>query len=151
MGGSMNSRAVMDAAKQRAESTIKQTWRDVAASYTVGWMLPIQEVERQYPHIIQSVSPIRNRVPAHLPSVLYQSRETPPKDMVVAIPYAGGGGYQCRIAATQTLLPSEQQLLGGFAQALWFLIDVKVLPGPAQRQALEQKLVAWTSPTLINV
>jgi hypothetical protein len=62
---------------------------------------------------------------------------------------SGADGYKCRLVATNKLTSHEMTLLAEFAQALWFLIDTKVLPSPADGNAFAEKLIEYTDRRLI--
>jgi hypothetical protein len=84
--------------------------------------------------------------------IVYQTRSSPPENMSVAIPYqADGDPYKCRLVATNQLTADETLLLAEFAQALWFLIDSKMLPAPDEGKAFEKKLVEWTDARLVAI
>lgn len=148
----MGSNRVFIEARQRAETTIKTVWQDITPSYTIGWMGPIEAVIKQYPHITARITDIRTRVSKWLPVVIYQTRESPPQDMIAAIPYAklGNNPYNCRLIASNDLTPNEIKVLNDFAQAFWFLIDNKILPRPERERELEQKLIEWTNISLLR-
>jgi hypothetical protein len=70
--------------------------------------------------------------------------------MSAAVPYESGGDpYKCRLVVTDQLTDPETRILCEFAQALWFLIDSRMLPSPREGKAFEQKLVEWTDASLI--
>jgi hypothetical protein len=149
----MESNRIFVEACQRAETTIKTIWRDIAANYTIGWMGPIEVVIRRYPHITAKITDIRARVSNGLPVVIYQTRESPPKGMVAAIPYVKleNNPYNCRLIASNNLTPQEVRVLNDFAQAFWFLIGNEILPGPENSEELERKLAEWTDITLLKL
>jgi len=108
----MPTRAEFDEAKAHAEKTIQSTWREIALSYTLGWGGPIDVVERQFPFIREAIRSIRDQVSTNLPVVFFQSRESPPKDILAAVPFwrDTGNPYNCRLAAVRTITPEEQKL-----------------------------------------
>jgi hypothetical protein len=136
-------------AQSQAKSKIENTWKRVAQHYTAAWMGPIEAVEAAFPHVSGNVARIRPAISVTLPSVIDQERRNPPEKMSVAVPYASDDGYKCRLISTNELAPSEIQLLAEFAQALWFLIDSRMLPSPQDGRAFEQKLVEGTDKSLI--
>jgi hypothetical protein len=140
-------------ARQRAESAIQTVWRDIATKYTVGWMGPIEAVTRKYPHMTQAIADIRAKISRKLPVIIYQTRESPPKEMVIAVPYAkhDNNPYNCRLATSSKLTPEEVKILNEFAQAFWFLIDNAVLPHPEDGSKLEHALVKLTNIILVRV
>jgi len=139
-------------AAQRAETTIKTQWKTVAKYYTVGWMGPIEVVEAQYSHISQSIATIKNNISYNLPIVIFQSRESPPKSIITAIPYKNldGNPYNCRLAITSKLSQEKVRLLNDFSQAFWFLIDNELLPSPRSGDELERKIIEWCGKSLIR-
>jgi hypothetical protein len=149
----MESNRIFVEACQRAEITIKTIWRDIAANYTIGWMGPIEVVIRRYPHITTKITDIKARVSKGLPVVIYQTRESPPKHMIAAIPYMklDNNPYNCRLVASDNLTSQEVKVLNDFAQAFWFLIDNKVLPRPENSEDLERKLAEWTDISLLQL
>ena len=52
---------------------------------------------------------IRHQVSRDLPVLFFQSRESPPRDMLAAVPFwkDTGNPYNCRLAAVRTLTPEE--------------------------------------------
>ncbi len=139
-------------AQKQARSKIENSWKSVAHDYTLGWMGPIESVEINFPHVMNSVSDIRRTISPSLPIIIYQTRSKAAKNMSVAVPYEfGGDPYKCRLVATNQLVADETQLLAEFAQALWFLIDSGMLPSPQNGTAFERTLVEWTGATLIGV
>lgn len=107
--------------QKRAIDTIKQRWREIAGTYTVAWMGPIEVVEAVFPHISDPIEDIRWSISPDLPMIVYQTRTSPPENMSVAVPYVlGSDGYKCRLVSTNELTKDERSLLGEFAQALWF-------------------------------
>ena len=98
--------SIQDEAQKRARATIENSWREIAETYTVAWMGPIEAVEVTFNHIRDAVDDIRPNVSRDLPSIIYQTRESPPKNMSVAVPYVlGGDRYKCRVATLNHLLP----------------------------------------------
>ncbi len=84
--------------------------------------------------------------------IIFQTRNSPPENVTVAVPYESGGDrYKCRLVATNQLTAPETQLLAEFAQALWFLIDSEMLPPRHDGKAFEKRLVEWTDPSLIGI
>lgn len=69
----MPSRAEFEEAKFRAEQTIRNTWRNVARSYTLGWGGPIDVVERDFPLVRDAILSIRNQISTELPVLFFQS------------------------------------------------------------------------------
>lgn len=139
-------------AQKQAKSKITNTWKKVAQDYTAAWMGPIGAVEISFPHVSSSLNDIRRSISPTLPVIIYQTRNSPPENMSVAIPYeAGGDPYKCRLVATNQLTADETRTLAEFAQALWFLIDSKVLPPPDEGKAFEKKLIEWTGPNLLAI
>jgi hypothetical protein len=139
-------------AQKRAKSKIEDSWKSVAQNYTAAWMEPIEAVETAFPHISSKVADIRRTISPTLPMIIYQTRNSPPENMSVAVPYESGGDpYKCRLVATNQLTDAETQLLADFAQAVWFLIDSRMLPSPRDGKAFEKKLVEWTDATLIAI
>src|SRR5205085_11501950 len=97
--------AEFDEAKARAEKTIRGSWRDIARSYTLGWCGPIESIENQFPFVRKAILSIRHQVSNDLPVIIFQSRESPPKDMIAAVPFwkDTGNPYNCRLAAVKAL------------------------------------------------
>jgi len=138
--------------QSQAKSKIEGTWQAIAKQYTTGWMGPIEVVETTFPHVSSKVDDIRPVVSPSLPMIVYQTRNSPPENMTVAVPYESGGDkYKCRLVATNTLTGPETKLLAEFAQALWFLIDSAILPHPDEGKSFEKKLLEWTGPSLIAI
>lgn len=90
-----------------------------------------------------STAGLGNSVTRHLPVLIFQSRETPPSAMEVAVPYADASGnpYNVRLISSEPLAPENRTLLGEFAQAIWF----------SKGRAFEDALLAWTGKTLFAV
>src|SRR5437762_215686 len=100
-----------------------------------------------FPYITRSVAAIRKNVSASLPLFLFQTRESPPENMAVAVPFKyGASPYNSRVLPTNLLTPEQILLLGDFAQALWFLIDTGTLPRPEDGDKLERALLKMTGP-----
>jgi len=139
-------------AQKQARSTIENTWKSVARDYTAAWMGPIEAVETAFPHVSSKVADIRGTISSTLPMIIYQTRNSPPENMSVAVPYTSAGDpYKCRLVSTNQLTAAEVQLLAEFAQALWFLINSKMLPPPQEGNAFERMLVEWTGVRLITI
>jgi hypothetical protein len=137
--------------QKQAQSKIESSWKDVAKNYTVAWMGPIEVVEMHFPFVSSNISSIRNQISSFLPIIIYQTRESPPENMSVAVPYAGGDGYKCRLVATNQLSSEQMNLLGEFAQAIWFLIDSGAFPHPGEGKAFENRLIELTAERLIKL
>lgn len=145
--------AEFDEAKARAERTIRSTWHDIARSYTLGWRGPIDDVERQFPFVRAAILSIRHQVSTELPVLFFQSRESPPKDMLAAVPFwkDTGNPYNCRLAAVRTVSAEEQKLYGEFTQSFWFAIKMKLLPDPRETERFHKAILAWTGRELFEV
>jgi len=139
-------------AQRRAQKEIEAGWKSVAKDYTVGWIGNITAAELRFPHLSSGVSGIKDRISPSLPTIVYQSRESPPQNVSVAVPYESDvDPFKCRLVATNHLSPEQRNLLGQFAQAIWFLIESGALPHPADGDAFEQRFVEWTDPRLISL
>jgi hypothetical protein len=143
----------IEQARERAKNTIQQLWQDIAASYTLGWIGPTKTAEDSFPHIRNSVNEIRDRIPKNLPFLLYQSRESPPKDTVVAVPFCDdtGNPYNCRLVTVRVLRHDERVLFNEFSQAIWFAIDSSLLPHPRCGHEFENCLLEWTGESLLRL
>jgi hypothetical protein len=148
----MPSSLEFEEAKKRAETTIRNTWREVARLYTLGWGGPIDVVEREFPFIHEAILSIRHQVSTNLPVLFFQSRESPPKDMLAAVPFwrDTGNPFNCRLATVRTPSPDEIKLYSDFAQAFWFAIDQKMLPNLRDAQEFQKALLAWTGRELLE-
>jgi hypothetical protein len=146
----MPSNAEFEAARKRAEDVIRTTWKKVAHTYTLGWGGPIESVERDFPFVRESVSSIRHQISPNLPVLFFQSRESAPKDMIVAIPFwkDTGNPFNCRLASARNLSLEERGLYNNFAQAFWFAIDQKMLPNPRDAARFQAAILAWTGREL---
>jgi len=140
-------------ARQRAKKTIQRDWQEVASTRTVGWGWPIEAVEASIPFLRSHVTELAAVISRHLPILIFQSRESPPTDTDVAIPYrdAAGNPYKCRLACSGPLTDERSQLLGSFAQAIWFALDQKMLPPGGPDGRLDKALLAWTGPALLRL
>jgi len=138
------------AAQQKARSTIDSCWSPIAKTHTVGWGA-VGAVEMLIPDFSSGIDSIRHQISSRLPIIIYNTRESPPKSVSIAVPYESHGDpYKCHFLATD--LPFEQvKLLSEFAQAIWFLIDSRVLPHPSEGKAFENMLVEWTGAELIKL
>jgi hypothetical protein len=144
--------SIQEEAQKRARATIENSWRKIAETYTVAWMGAIEAVEVTFDHIRDAIGDIRRNVSRDLPSIIYQTRASPPENMSVAVPYIlGRDPYKCRVVSTNALTNDERLLLGEFAQALWFMIDSKILPSPRRGKAFEERLVELTGQHLIRL
>jgi hypothetical protein len=142
----------LDQVQKEARSKIESSWKNIAENYTVAWMGPLKVVEMQLPHVSSGISDIRSQVSSTLPLIIYQTRQSPPDNMSVAVPYRSDGDpYKCRLVATNDLSPQQRSLLGEFAQAIWFLIDTRVLPHPSEGSAFGNQLVEWTDAKLMRL
>jgi hypothetical protein len=136
----------------RAESTIRSTWREIAQDFTLGWGGPLEANEEKFPFISDQVQDIRRKVSRGLPLLGYQTRESPPENTVVAVPYEDGGGrYNSRLLSHAPLDPTRVSALSQFSQALWFLLDCGVLPPPDEPGAMEERLTEWTGRELLEL
>lgn len=149
----MTSPSEFEAAKSRAEQTIRSTWQDIARSYTLGWGGPVEDVEREFPFVREAILSIRHQISADFPVVLFQSRESPPKDMIAAVAFwkDTGNPFNCRLATVRTLSQAEAKLFSDFAQAFWFSIQTKVLPDPRDGLRFQAAILAWTGESLFNI
>jgi hypothetical protein len=137
---------------RQAESTIRSTWSEVAKEFTLGWGGPLEAYEERFPFVSDRVRDIRHRVSFGLPLLSYQTRESPPENMVVAIPYEDRGGrYNCRLLSHAPISPAAVRVLNDFSQAFWFLLDCGILPSPQAPGVLEQRLVEWTGRELLEL
>ena len=141
-----------DAAKTRAKTTILNTWKDIAKTFTLGWGGPIESVEEQYPFIREAILDIRHQISRDLPVLFFQTRESPPKDMLAAVPFwrDTGNPYNCRLAAPRTIRPEEAKLEGDFAQAFWFAIHIRLFPNPRDAAAFHAAILNWTGPAFFH-
>jgi hypothetical protein len=139
-------------ARNRAKSTIQTKWQALARVRTLGWGGPIESIEEEYPFIRESTSKLGGSVSPHLPIMIFQSRETPPREMEVAVPLrdATGNPYNSRIVPSGPVAHEHLMLLTEFAQALWFAIDEQMLPSPRSGRAFEEALIAWTGKALLG-
>ena len=96
---------------------------------------------------------IRHQVSRDLPVLFYQSRESPPKDMLAAVPFwkDTGNPYNCRLAAVRTLTPEEINLYNDFSQAFWFAIARKLLPNPRDAKRFHEAILNWTGRELFEI
>lgn len=135
-------------AKARAQSTIQDTWRHISTKYTLGWGGPLEAIEDAFPHVAVPIWDIRDRISADLPFCLFQTRQSPPVEMVIAVPFwkDSGNPYNCRLVPSRPLDPRMQHLLGMFAQSFWFAIEQRMLPGPWAGDALQRAMLSWTGP-----
>jgi len=142
----MPTQAKIEAAKLRAKLTIQTSWQEIARTYTLGWGGPIKSVESDFPFIAESILNIRHQISDDLPVLFFQTRESPPKDMIAAVPFwrDTGNPFNCRLAAARTLRPDELKLYSDFAQAFWFSIHTKLLPNPKAVGAFRAAIQAWT-------
>ncbi len=140
-------------AARRARSVIGSSWETVAASYTMGWGLPIAAVSANYPFISDAVWSLRRTLSRELPALIYLSRESPPARAVVALPYSDpeSSADHCRLVSVGELSADEAALLSGFSLAIWFLMGTGVLPLPQQGDALMRALLGWTGPALVDL
>lgn len=101
------------------------------------------------PDFSSGIDSIRNRISSRLPIIIYHGRDKS-SNVSIAVPYESASDpYKCHFVTTD--LPVEQvKLLSEFAQAIWFLIDSRMLPHPSEGKAFENKLVEWTSAELIK-
>ncbi len=148
----MPTKSEMEAAKLRAKQTIQDSWQQIAETYTLGWGGPIESVEQQFPFIRETILDIRHQISTDLPVLFFQTRESPPKDMLAAVPFwkDTGNPYNCRLAAPRTIRPEEAKLYGDFAQAFWFSIHTKLLPNPRDAAAFQSAIQAWTGPAFFQ-
>lgn len=149
----MASTSEFDKAKIRAEQTIRNSWRNVAHFYTLGWGGPIESVERQFPFVAEAVMDIRHQISRDLPILFFQTRETPPKDMIASIPFwkDTGNPYNCRLATVRKLTSEETGLYGDFSQAIWFAIGSKMLADPRDSRRFHEMILNWTGPDLFEL
>src|SRR4051812_24748256 len=107
--------SIQSDALKRARATIENSWEEIAEIYTVAWMGPIEAAEAIFDHIKKAISDVRLNVSRELPCIIYQSRESLPKKMSVAVPYVSDPeGYKCRLVATNELTSDEMTLLAEF-------------------------------------
>lgn len=140
-------------ARNRAKSTIQTKWQALARIRTIGWITNIESAEEMYHFIRPQTSTLGDRISRHLPILIFQSRESPPKEMEVAVPYRDptGNPYNSRILATTQLDGARVSQLSEFAQAIWFAIDQQMLPSASNIKALGEALRAWTGKELLQL
>jgi hypothetical protein len=140
-------------ARNRAKSTIQSKWQALARIRTIGWAIDIESAEGMYPFIRPQTSTLGDRISRHLPVLIFQSRESPPTEMEVVVPYRDptGNPYNSRIAATTQLDSARVSQLSEFAQAIWFALDQQMLPSHSNIKALEEALRAWTGKELVEL
>lgn len=141
-------------ARDRAKRTIESKWLELAQLRTLGWAGPIEAVEVKFPFARASIGDLVGRIPSHLPVFIFASRESPPQEIELAIPYRDHSGdrYNCRlVVAAQKLSSSRITLLNDFAQALWFALDQGMLPPPTAGNALQETLATWTGEELFRI
>ncbi|RKH52357.1 hypothetical protein D7Y23_07265 [Corallococcus sp. AB050B] len=140
-------------ARNRAKSTIQNKWQALARIRTIGWITTIESAEGMYPFIRQQTSKLGDRISHHLPVLIFQSRESPPKEMEVAVPYRSptGNPYNTRILATIQLDDARVTQLSEFAQAIWFAIDQQMLPSASNSKSLGEALLTWTGKDLLQL
>lgn len=140
----------MEAAKLRAKTTIQDHWQQIANTYTLGWRGPIEFIEQDFPIVRDQILDIRHQISNELPVLFFQTRESPPKDMIAAVPFwkDTGNPFNCRLVAVRTLNMDELKLYSDFAQAFWFSIQMKILPDPRDRTAFQSAIQAWTGEKL---
>jgi hypothetical protein len=139
----------IEQAQKEARSTIESNWKEIAKTYTLGWGGPIGAIELQLPHISQGIRDIRNRITPVLPIMVYQTRQSPPENTSIAVPY--DPDYKCRIVSTNQLPNNERELLGRFAQSIWFLIHSEALPNPRAGKAFQNQLIELTDESLFRL
>lgn len=142
----------LEVGQKKARLNIGSSWKVIAENYTVAWMGPVEIVEMQFPHVSKGLSDIRSQISSTLPLIIYQTRQSPPDNTSIAVPYRSSGDpYKCRLVATNDLSSQQSSLLGQFAQAIWFLIDTGILPHPSDGSAFGNQLVEWTDQKLISL
>jgi hypothetical protein len=142
----MPTKAEMDSAKSRAKQTIQDTWRQIAKTHTFGWGGPIDSVEQEFPAVRNQILDIRHQISTEFPILFFQTRESPSKDTITAVPYwkDTGNPFNCRLIAVRDLSTDELKLYSDFAQAFWFSIHMKLLPDPRDGMAFQSAIQAWT-------
>jgi hypothetical protein len=139
-------------ARERARSVIEATWRRLAESRTVGWGGPPSVVADRYPFVRSGLGSLGTRVVEDLPVLIFQSRESPPQAMDVAIPYRDDGGnpFNSRLLCSTPHAPEDVHIKSDFAQAVWFLIQQQVLPSP-RTEAFGRTLAGMTGRRLFEL
>ncbi|MDQ3743341.1 MAG: hypothetical protein M3444_03055 [Acidobacteriota bacterium] len=135
-------------AQQQAISTLKSSWKEIAKNYSLSGVRTIQETETILPHVSKGIADIRSRITPVLPIAVYQTRQSPPENTVVVIPY--DPDYQSRVVSIKQLSDGERELLGRFAQSIWFLIHSGALPHPFEEEGFEQQLISLTGESLFQ-
>lgn len=124
----------------------------VAKRFTLGWGSSLEAFEQRFPFVTDQVRDIRRRVSPGLPLLGYQTRESPPENMVVAVAYEDDQGrFNCRLTSHAALDPGEVCVLNQFSQAVWFLLECGVLPPADRPGALEERLTEWTGRELLEL
>lgn len=110
-------------------------------------------IVNDYPFIKSSVESLGSRIVRDLPLMIFQSRESPPQHMEVAIPFRDptGNPFNSRISSSGTLAPADVMLRSEIAQAIWFMLDQQVLPSPRKGRAFQDALLAMTGKTFFEL
>lgn len=112
----------------------------------------IEAYEERFPFVTAQVSDIRRRISRGPPLLTYQTRQSPPESMVVAVPHEDHHGrYNCRLLSVAPLTHVQVSRLNQMSQAIWFLLDQGVLPPWTVPGALEERLVEWTGRDLLEL
>lgn len=140
-------------ARERAKKTLQGQWQALARTRTLGWAGPVEVVVERYPFIRNSVTNLGSSVVREFPLFIFQSRESPPKNMEVAVPYrdASGNPFNSRVVSSAPITPDQVLLRCEVAQAVWFLIEQKALPSPGVGRALQDALLGWTGRELFEL
>src|SRR5258708_2010456 len=79
---------------------------------------PIEVMEQDFPCVREAIMSVRHQISNDLPMLFFQSRESPPKAMVVAVPFwkDTGNPFNCRLATVRSLSAKESELYGNVAQ-----------------------------------
>ena len=142
----------IEAHRRRAEQTIRTTWKQLAGTRTLGWAAPVALVARDYPFVRDAVHHLGARVTPEFPVWIYQSRETPPLEMEVAIAYGHEGNpFTTRLVSSRALPCERALLLNEFSQALWVSVAQRMLPPPEESQAFMDALAHSTGSTLFSI
>jgi hypothetical protein len=140
----------MDEVQEYAKEIINENWQDIIVEYTVGFT-NIAGIQEKFSFVYDELTDIEDSLIIELPVILYQTRQTPPENMVAAIPYQfDPDPLSCRLVSSNE--PNEIDALSEFTHAIWVLVDTEAVPHPALNMKLfVQKLIEWTDEKLFKL
>jgi len=105
----------------------------VFKDFTLGLIAPSQVLATQYPSLARTILSLGDCIAEDKPCFLFIPRTQYPDEIIVGIPFwKAGTPYNCRVipACRKTIEKSFILAISDICQALWYSMDVGLIPNP---------------------